>query len=148
MNLKDIAQGAVEKLRGYILEAMRDRGKVATGRTARSMGVLATGGESFGQASLEAEKQWRYVGNGRGPGAMPPIGPIQQWINARGLNLSAWAVAVKIGRLGSRDFRLGRRNLFLQEIEAWEAKDVPLAEQAAAEYFAGKALNEIDKAIN
>lgn len=133
MDARSIATNAVERLKGNIQEAMEARGKNASGDTSRRIAVIASGGagSGFGQGALEADSQWKYVGNGRGPGAAPPINSIRKWIADRGLNLNAFAVAQKIARQGSRDFRLKRTNVFLDEIKAWEQVDVPKAEHGA-----------------
>ena len=46
-----------------------------------------------------------YMMNGRGPGKMPPIDKIQQWINNKKLTLNAYAVATMIKDKGTLQFR-------------------------------------------
>ena len=145
MTAREIAYNAMERLRGYIRQAFEARGKNASGGTRDSMRTLSSEGLTFGTASLEANSNWKWVGNGRGPGKMPPIDPIRQWIASRGLDISEWAVAKKIAKVGSRDYRLKRRNLFLEEIEAWEKTDVPKAEQQMIDEIERRFLENIDK---
>jgi hypothetical protein len=79
-------------------------------------------GGTFGiTARLSANANWRWVGNGRGPGGMPPVANIQRWIEAKGLSLSAWAVAKRIGEQGSADYRAGRTNVFEDGIAEWQS---------------------------
>ena len=132
----DIAEGAVDKLRLNIQAAMEDRGKNASGGTSRGIAVIPSQGQGFGAAALEADHQWRYVGNGRGPGGFPPIARIESWLRSRGLQISAWGVARKIAKEGSRDYRLKRRNIFVQEIEAWEREELPKADEQMLDYLA------------
>ena len=143
----DIAKEAVEKLRADIRKIMVDRKKNATNTTTNSISVIPSQGQGFGQALLEADSTWKWVGNGRGPGKMPPVAPIQAWINARGLTLNAWGVARKIGLKGSKDFREKRRNVFLQGIETWEKEALPIAEGKMAANMETKVYQVIDQAL-
>ena len=94
---------------------------------------------------MEADSHWKYVGNGRGPGGRPPIAKLRQWIQARGLSISPYALAEKMMREGSMDYRLGRTNVFLDEIDAWEDRDLPEAESRFAEYGEREGLKTIDE---
>lgn len=118
--LSAAVQDAMVDLVGRIREEATERGKVATGQTLNSLrtSVLAT--PSFVAGTLTGAENWRWWGNGRGPGRMPPIGPIETWVHARGLDISPWAVAKKIAREGSRDFRLGRQNVVDACLEPWQ----------------------------
>jgi hypothetical protein len=51
---------------------------------------------------------------------MPPIGPIQAWIDAKGLSISAWAGAKTMATKGSKDYRNNAPNVFLSAIEDFE----------------------------
>lgn len=143
----DIAKEAVEKLRAEVRKVMVDRNKNATNSTSNGISVIASQGQGFGQALLEADSTWKWVGNGRGPGKTPPIAPIQAWINARGLTLSAWGVARKIGLKGSKDYREKKRNVFLQGIEAWEKGALTDAEGKMFTTMETKVYNVIDQAL-
>lgn len=143
----DIAKEAVEKLRDDVRKIMVDRNKNATGGTSDGIAVIASQGDGFGQALLEADSTWKWVGNGRGPGRMPPIAPLQAWVNARGLSISAWGVAKKIAKLGSKDYREKRRNVFLQGIEAWERESLPVAEGKMVTSMETKVYAVVDQAL-
>lgn len=79
----------------------------ATGESSASIqaaNVTEDGGQVIGSSSI----QWVFTG--RGPGAMPPISKIIDWLNARGLPRSiAWAVAKKISEEGTKLFQQGGR---------------------------------------
>ena len=132
MNTVDIATDAIDTLRSNIREGAEARGKNASGNTSRGLAVLSRGGLEFGEAMLEADDNWRYWGNGRGPGGRPPIDRLQDWINIRGLSLSAYALQGKIAREGTRDYRLKRTNLVLDEIGPWEENDLPETDERLA----------------
>lgn len=142
---KDIAVAAMDKLKKNIQLAMVERGKNATGNTSRRISVLPSGGTDYGQAALEADSQWKFVGNGRGPGGTPPVQNIRNWIQARGLSLNEYALANKIAKQGTRDFRLKRTNVFLEEIKPWEKNEVPKAEQQLADNLGDRVTSLIDQ---
>lgn len=132
MDTVRIASDAVELLRDNIREGAIARDKNASGNTSRGLAVLSRGGSDFGEAMLEADKNWRYWGNGRGPGGRPPLDKLQAWINILGLSLSAYALQTKIAREGTRDYRLKRTNLVLDEIGPWEENDLPHTDERLA----------------
>ena len=112
-----------------------ERKKVATGDTLRSITTEVNSIAGVGlQGRLSANANWRYVGNGRGPGAMPPVDNIRRWIEAKGLSLSAWAVAKRIAKEGSRDHRQGNANVFEEGITEWQSNEtlIAAAEEVAA----------------
>lgn len=72
---------------------------------------------------ITALDYWQYVGNGRGPGKMPPVSPLIKWALAKGLATNeneatsiGWAIAKGIAREGSLDFQLKGKNVFEQAI--------------------------------
>lgn len=147
MGAREIAVAAVDTLRVNIRTAMADAGKNATGDTSRRIDVIPSGGEGagFGQAALEMDANWKYVGNGRGPGAAPPIANLDRWITARGLDISPYALQASIAKKGTRDFRLKRPNIPLQEVKAWEAKELPKAEDAMVKLKEQQVTDVIDQ---
>lgn len=147
MAAREIAVAAMEILKLDIQATLDARKKVATGNTRDRISVLETGGLDFGQAALEADSHWKYVGNGRGPGAPPPVQNIQTWINAKGLNLNPYAVARKIGEQGSKDYRFKNKNVFLERIKVWEKNEVPKAEQQHAQQLEDRVTSLIDQTI-
>jgi hypothetical protein len=55
-------------------------------------------GTGFVSGHLEADDYWRYVGNGRGPGGMPPVDNIRAWLERAGIAASPWAIAKSIAK--------------------------------------------------
>lgn len=149
MGAREIAVAAVDTLRSNIRTAMADAGKNATGDTSRRIDVLPSGGEGagFGQAALEMDANWKYVGNGRGPGGAPPIARLERWTAVRGLDVSPYALQASIAKKGTRDFRLKRPNIPLQEAKAWEVKEVPKAEEQLAKGLEDRVTSLIDQTI-
>lgn len=135
MNTVDIATDAIDTLRSNIREGAEARGKNASGNTSRGLAVLSRGGLEFGEAMLEADHNWRYWGNGRGPGGRPPLDKLKAWSDVRGMSLSLdelYALQGRIAREGSRDYRLKRTNLVLDEIGPWEENDLPETDERLA----------------
>lgn len=92
--------------------------------------TTTTTGLAFVSGVMEGDDYWKWVGNGRGPGGMPPVENIQAWIDKAGLRLSAYAIARKIGREGTRAFRRGESNVFTSVIDKWE-KDLGSVDEVA-----------------
>lgn len=145
MGARQIATSAVERLRANVRTGMVERGKNASGNTSAQIDVLEFGGDTTGEAALEADSHWKFVGNGRAPGGRPPIAKLRAWIAARGLSINPYALANRIAKEGSRDFRLGRTNVFLDEIGVWESQDIPQAEDEFAAYAEEQGLQTIDE---
>lgn len=129
--LRTAVEAAMDDLVGRIKEEASYRGKVASGGTLAALRTATLSSTGFVVGTLTGPSHWRYVGNGRGPGRMPPVNSIEAWIASKGLNLSAWAVAKRIAKEGSRDFRLKRTNIFNDSIEAWQ-EGRPFADVEAA----------------
>lgn len=76
-------------------------GHSATGRTAEALGFeVSLSGNTYSLRIIGPD-WWPYTDKGRGPGKRPPIEAIQEWINAKGLDISAWAVAGAIAKAGT-----------------------------------------------
>lgn len=95
----------------------------ASGRLSRSIRSQVSGGP-IASGFIEALGYWRYVGNGRGPGKMPPVSPLIAWAKSKGLAATdaqaqaiGWAVARNIAKEGSLDHQLKGRNQFELAIE-------------------------------
>ena len=122
--VRSVVGAAMDDLVGRIREEANERGKVASGRTLASLRTTVLVSDAFSVGTLSGADNWKYWGNGRGPGRMPPVGPLQRWITSRGLSLNAWALAKRIAKDGTRDHRLGRPNLVMESIKAWKEGDV------------------------
>jgi len=135
---KALMEAAMVELQRGIGEVMQSRDKIATGGTLQSITTEVNAyeniqGNTFGVVGrLAANDNWKFVGNGRGPGKPPPIATIERWLNAKGLTISAWAVAKKIGKEGSADWRAKRTNVFEQGITEWQTENDNLVAAANA----------------
>jgi hypothetical protein len=83
-----------------------------------TVGVSSGAGYVVGQ--LETDDYWKYVGSGRGPGGMPPVSRLAEWVQRAGVAVSPWALAKSIAKHGTRDFRLKKANVFTSAIDKWE----------------------------
>lgn len=103
----DIANKEAFRLIQDIQQNMIDRDQVATGETSDSLTYKVE--QSGGVISMTIFGA-RHIGaleEGRRPGGLPPVWKIQRWIQAKGLDLSAWAVARKMADEGSLLYREG-----------------------------------------
>ena len=113
---------AVSKAMSVLVKDIAAEGKkrTLTGEIFDRMTTSVAEGEGFVVGKLETDDYWRFVGNGRRPGGMPPIEKIQDWIDRSGATVSAWALAKSIAKHGSRNWRDKKPNVFLTAIDAWE----------------------------
>lgn len=101
-------------------------------------------GTGFVSGHLEADDYWRYVGNGRGPGGMPPVDNIRAWLERAGIAASPWAIAKSIAKKGTRAHQRGDKNIFETSIDKWEAgPSVAAAEEAAGVELEDAAIDVI-----
>ena len=133
-------EGLAEDMRGKLSSGGFD----ASGRLSRSIRSQVNGGPIV-SGFIEALDYWRYVGNGRGPGKMPPVPPLISWPKSNGLAATdaqaqaiGWAVARNIAKEGSLDHQLKGRNQFDLAIE--EA-------QERIDDLLGEFLAEVDDAV-
>lgn len=143
--LREIVAASMLDLKGFIEQGFEARGKNATGRTARRIQTAALAGPTFAVGTLTMEEQWKYVGNGRGPGRMPPIANIQRWIDARGLTISAYVIARKIGAEGSKDYREKHTNVILDAVVDWEIDAIGKVEVMGAENLMDRTVEVFTK---
>lgn len=126
--VKDIITASLEECRKSILANLVTAGKVASGRTGKSLkveGVSIAGGKLTG---WEFYQVWE---TGRKPGKRPPIKPILEWVLIRvtsdpvqARNI-AYAIATKIGREGTKLYRQGgRKDIYTPPFEKLE-NDLP-----------------------
>ena len=133
---------AINEVRALSIAEMQSRGKVATGRTMSTLSTVVSVTPGFVTGELQGESQWKFVGNGRAPGRMPPVAPLQAWVDAKGLSISAWAVAKAIGKRGSKDFRDKKTNVFMEAMDKWEQEGGPeKTGDEAGQYFEEQAIN-------
>ena len=133
---------AINEVRALSIAEMQSRGKVATGRTMSTLSTVVSVTPGFVTGELQGESQWKFVGNGRAPGRMPPVAPLQAWVDAKGLSISAWAVAKAIAKRGSKDFRDKKTNVFMEAMDKWEQEGGPeKTGNEAGQYFEEQAIN-------
>lgn len=112
-------------------------GHTATRKLLRSI-VYEVSDQVAPTGTLYAAHYWRWVGNGRGPGKMPPEAPIVQWLKAKGLvrtdreaRRRAYLVRREIGRRGTLDYQLGGKNQLDEAIR----EEQPGVERVVAAYL-------------
>jgi hypothetical protein len=120
---------AINEIRALSIAEMERRGKVATGRTMSTLSTVVTETPGFVTGELQGESQWRFVGNGRGPGGKPPTGKIIEWLRVKGIGQGSgipWPlvnyIRTQMAEKGSKDFREKKTNVFLSAIDDWEQK--------------------------
>lgn len=103
-----------------IKQELRAAGKSATGEL-----ISETKGETTTSGNVvkwegKAPEHYEFVDKGRRAGATPPpVKPIQQWINQKGLELNAYAVAKSIGKKGIKATNIYTNNVdqFIKELD-------------------------------
>lgn len=117
-------KGLGDELVKTIQLAIDEKGKTASGKTKRAIKNEIQLTASGVDQNFTAPSHWKYLGNGRGPGKPPPVQSIKDWLkNKQGVQeLNAYAIAKKIGKEGSRDYRLKRPNIFIEEVEGFAPK--------------------------
>ena len=131
---------AINTVRLMSIAELERRGKVATGRTISTLSTSVTISGAAITGTLTGEAQWRWVGNGRAPGRMPPVGPIRQWVEAKGLSISPWAIAKGIALRGSKDFRDKKTNVFMDAFEQYESGKAKELEERVGKVYEQQAI--------
>lgn len=132
---KQEVDGALNTIRFNVLAEMNRRRLNATGRMSASVSNVVRQDQDGTSGFLTALDYWVNVGSGTPPGGPVLVADIQTWLNAKGLDLSAWGIARRIRRAGSKDFREGNPNAFETGIDAWE--DSPSGQE-----LGGRTANE------
>ena len=107
-------------LRLDVLAELERRRINATGALSASVDVNTALLPTETVGTMTALGYWKTAGSGTPPGGPVRVSDIQTWLDAKGLDFSAWAIARRIRRIGSKDFREGNPNAFLTAIETWE----------------------------
>lgn len=141
----------LERTRDAVAFAMFDLNRmiVQEGRMRTITGTIydkittnVTGGSGFVTGQLETDDYWEFVGSGRGPGGQPPVDAIEAWLNKAGLsNINPWAIAKRIQKEGSRDFRLKKPNVFTTAIDRWELQGLDHLEEVAGTELEDSAID-------
>lgn len=96
-----VAKDILAKVYADYLQVTRNKVPYVTGRTYDSIEGEIT---SF-RLIITAADYAGVLEQGRANGKMPPIEPIQQWVEKKGLDISPWAIAKKIQKEGTQLFR-------------------------------------------
>ena len=129
--LEDVIQATAEALEEYkaiIIDRQHELHEVASGRTAASFRVeklpngvaLVGGGEGtapVGTLEIGSRPHWA------------PIAPLKEWVAAKGLTVSPWAIQHKIARFGT--------DRFAKPVQVW-SQDVEEVAQRIADDVAAR----------
>lgn len=140
MSDEDAIRKYLSSIKTKIISEQERLGLTASGKTADSLTITST--ESSGQLTGDPAFHFQKDGVGRKPGTLPNVKSIQQWIEIKGLLLSAWGVAVNLKKFGSAIYQGKRRGLtmqvYMEEYKAELMRDL-------AESLMGKALTIIGR---
>lgn len=131
---------ALDQLRLDIIAEMERRDLNATGAMVDSLEVDVMQDDTSTTGTLTAFDYWVNVGSGTPPGSDVKERDILTWMEAKdfeGANIgTAFFIARKINRDGSKAYRQGLPNAFETSIEAWAVSGLVtrLGERTANEY--------------
>ena len=114
-NLHNVLKTANDNLINNIIEDLNAGNNNGSGRLGSSLSTTITGTSEVISVGLFGLDYWKYFDKGRKPGKMPPVDPIQRWIDNKGLSLNAWAVAKSIAKKGTKG-----TNIFTDNIAEYE----------------------------
>lgn len=108
VNISEIIQQELESCKSQISANFVNQKAQATGKSVQSLEVKKISDTHF---QLLGGSWLVFTELGRGGGGRPPFGAIEEWVKAKGLTLSPWAVVNSIAQNGSL---VGRkpRNLY------------------------------------
>ena len=115
-----------------IVKETLNRGKSATGSLINSNRATVLAGNTYVIAEGRAAEHWKYAGNGRGPGKMPPTRALHPWLRAKGIDIrAAFPIARKMAKEGSEDYRKRGTNIYTDVITRYrEGNKFDFTEQA------------------
>lgn len=112
-NLRKALEIAGQQSVAYLTQKLSSKGKYATGNLISSLGYRIIKDSQGLSLRLSALDYFKYVDRGRRPGRMPPIKPIQSWIETKGIQIknyssrqSAFIIARSISRKGIKPLNL------------------------------------------
>lgn len=108
MNRKEVVEKYLNSVIGRIADQQIELGLFASGKSIQSLTVTAN---EDGTGKLTGDESLYYQIHGRAPGNMPPINKMIEWIAVKRLQISPWAVAMKIKKHGTAIFRGERKGL-------------------------------------
>lgn len=98
VNISEIIQQELESCKSQISANFVNQKAHATGKSVQSLEVKKISDTHF---QLLGGSWLVFAELGRGGGGRPPLGAITEWIEAKGLRLSPWAVVNSISQNGS-----------------------------------------------
>lgn len=109
----------INKVVAPIVDGLNDRGLNSTGKLAAGTEFTVSASQEGIRGTGYAPYYWKWGGgSGRGPGKPPPVDKLKAWVAAQGMpEGAAYAIAKKIGREGSKDYREGNPNVFIQVVD-------------------------------
>ena len=102
-NTKKFIETWGEELIADVLQALEDKGHIATGRLYLSIRKEEREALDEIQLLIYKEDYGKYVDSGRPAGKQPPLDKIKEWCRVKGIPVkAAFPIARKIGRIGTR----------------------------------------------
>lgn len=105
--LSDILTRHLDEYKRQLISDQKAKGIRATGQSAASLEVKV--GEE--KAELLGSDYFYFQEHGRAPGNMPPVRGILRWMQAKGVDGSAYAIAKGIADRGTRAYQRGGTDL-------------------------------------
>lgn len=123
VSVNEVAR-AMLALKLGVRDEMERRDLNASGRMSQSIEDQVVTDVDAVVGTLSAFDYWVNVGSGTPPGTGVKERDIAQWMEDKGFEganiATAFFIARKINRQGSKDYRLGNPNAFETAIDAWE----------------------------
>ncbi len=114
-----LTEDLLNRVKDRLIEDHNAKGLKASGLTERLLKVTGSGNKW----RLQTPDYFIFEILGRGPGNMPPIEEIEQWVISKGLPKgSAWPIAKTIAKEGTRIFKREAEGIDFQGIFDEEMK--------------------------
>mgnify|MGYP003402781774 FL=1 len=148
LNTKEIFSTLGDTLVANIRDKIKSSGANATGKSAASLRHT----ETDTRFTLYGNQSFSFIEVGRGPGGMPPIDNIKEWIKAKGIVIGegqtlsglAYGIAKKISQQGTQLYaNKTYRDIYTEE----SAKFIIELKKAIGESVRIKTSNEITRTI-
>jgi hypothetical protein len=148
LNTKEIFSTLGDNLVANIRDKIKSSGASATGKSAASLRHT----ETDTRFTLYGNNSFSFMEVGRGPGGMPPIDNIKEWIKAKGIAIGegqtlsglAYGIAKKISQQGTQLYANKTfRDIYTEE----SAKFIIELKKAIGESVRIKTSNEITRTI-
>lgn len=109
-NLNSILETWVNGKEDDLRQSLANNGYDPNGAAAKSLRSNVNIQEGNIEISITASNAWYYMEHGRGPGKMPPIGIIKEWVERKNIATEntesvAYAIAKYISMYGTEKYR-------------------------------------------